>query len=53
MKPSPAAIALIKSFEDFKACPYYDTGRPPVPTIGYGTTVYPDGRKVRTERPPH
>ena len=43
MKPSQAAISLIKSFESFRSRPYLDTGN--VPTIGYGATIYPDGRK--------
>lgn len=44
MRPSPAAINLIKEFESFRSRPYLDTGD--VPTIGYGATIYPDGRKV-------
>ena len=36
--------ALIKDFEKFRAKPYLDSVG--VPTIGYGTTQYPDGRKV-------
>lgn len=44
MKPSPAAIDLIKEFESFRSRPYLDTGN--IPTIGYGATIYPDGRKV-------
>ena len=35
---------LIKGFEDFRSEPYLDGVG--VPTIGYGTTQYPDGRKV-------
>ena len=35
--------ALIKDFEKFRADPYLDSVG--VPTIGYGTTQYPDGRK--------
>lgn len=50
MKPSPAAIALIKSFESFRSRPYLDTGN--VPTIGYGATIYPDGRKVTMQDHP-
>ncbi len=30
--------------------PYYDSGR--VPTVGTGTTVYPNGQKVRITDPP-
>lgn len=37
-------IAFIKSWEGFEAYPYLDTGG--VPTIGYGTTYYPNGRRV-------
>ena len=36
--------ALIKDFEKFRAKPYLDSVG--VPTIGYGTTQYPDGRAV-------
>lgn len=50
MRPSPAAINLIKSFESFRSRPYLDTGN--VPTIGYGATVYPDGRKVAMKDAP-
>lgn len=39
-----AAIDLIKEFEGFKGEPYKCPAG--VPTIGYGTTIYPDGRKV-------
>jgi lysozyme len=35
---------MIKGIEDFMSKPYQKKGD--VPTIGYGTTVYPDGRKV-------
>ena len=50
MKPSSAAFEIIKSFESFRSRPYLDTGE--VPTIGYGTTVYPDGRKVTMQDDP-
>jgi lysozyme len=36
--------ALIKDFEKFRAKPYLDSKG--IPTIGYGTTFYPDGRAV-------
>ena len=36
--------ALIKDFEKFRAEPYRDSEG--IPTIGYGTTSYPDGRAV-------
>jgi len=39
------AIALIKSWESFRSLAYKDSVG--VLTIGYGTTVYPDGRKVQ------
>lgn len=37
-------LELIKHFEGFFECPYRCPAG--VSTIGYGTTVYPDGRKV-------
>lgn len=43
-------IALIKSFEGFKAHPYRDPIG--IPTIAYGATYYPDGRRVRLTDPP-
>lgn len=47
---SDKGIALIKSFEGFMAKPYLCPAN--VPTIGYGTTVYPDGRKVSLKDKP-
>lgn len=44
MNPSPKCIALIKHYELFMPNPYLCPAG--VPTIGYGTTVYPDGKKV-------
>ena len=38
------AIDLIKKFESFSSKPYLCPAH--IPTIGYGCTVYPDGRKV-------
>lgn len=38
------AIDLIKKYEGLKCVPYKDAVG--IPTIGYGCTVYPDGRKV-------
>lgn len=38
------AMPLIKRFEGFSATPYLDAAG--IPTIGHGTTCYPDGRKV-------
>lgn len=39
-----AVMPLIKQAEGFRAKPYLDVAG--VPTIGYGTTFYPDGRHV-------
>lgn len=41
---SDAGINLIKQFEGYSATPYADPVN--IPTIGYGTIRYPDGRKV-------
>ena len=38
------ATNIIKKFEGFRTHPYLDSRG--VWTVGYGTTVYPDGRKV-------
>lgn len=43
-------IEFIKKWEGFRAEPYKDTGG--VPTIGFGTTYYPNGRRVRMSDPP-
>ncbi len=47
-KIQPSAVALIKSFEGLVLKAYVDpaTGGEPI-TIGYGTTIYPDGKKVK------
>lgn len=37
-------LALIESFEGFRSKPYKCPAG--IPTIGYGNTFYPDGRKV-------
>lgn len=42
---SQKGIDLIKSFEGFRSKPYLDTGG--VPTIGYGSTFYEDGTRVK------
>lgn len=42
---SAKGIALIKVFEGFSAKAYRCPAN--VPTIGYGTTRYPDGRPVK------
>ena len=44
MKTSDKGVALIKQFEGFSARPYLCPAG--VPTIGYGATYYPDGKKV-------
>jgi lysozyme len=44
MKASSKCIELIKQFEGFYAKPYLCPAK--VPTIGYGSTRYADGRKV-------
>lgn len=48
-----AGIDLITSFEGFEAKAYADpaTGNKPY-TIGYGTTVYPSGKRVELTDPP-
>jgi lysozyme len=43
-------LDLIKEFEGFYPKPYICPAG--VPTIGYGTTYYPDGRKVTLKDPP-
>jgi len=42
---SPTGLKLIQEYEDFRAKAYLDIKG--VPTIGYGTTVYPNGVKVK------
>lgn len=44
MAPSPACYSLIRSFEGYSSKPYKDVAG--IATIGYGTTSYPDGRRV-------
>jgi lysozyme len=44
------ATTLCKEFEGFRAKPYLCPAN--VPTIGYGSTRYPDGRKVTLDDPP-
>lgn len=44
-----AGLDLIKSFEGLKLSPYLDSVK--IPTIGYGTTFYEDGRKVSLQDP--
>ena len=45
MNLSKTGLDLIKQFESFRAAPYLCSAG--VPTIGYGTTVYPNGIKVK------
>ncbi len=50
MRISERGIDFIKSFEGFESAPY--TCPAGVPTIGYGTTVYPNGKPVKlTDNP--
>jgi lysozyme len=44
MRLNKRGLELIKRFEGFSAKPYYDVAG--IPTVGYGTTHYPNGRKV-------
>lgn len=44
MKISDKGINLIKKYEGFYSKPYLDPVG--IPTIGYGITYYPDGKKV-------
>jgi lysozyme len=44
MKISENGLNLIKEFEGFRSAPYLDAVG--VPTIGYGATYYPNGKKV-------
>lgn len=45
MQINAAGLALIKEFEGLRLRAYLCPAD--VPTIGYGTTVYPDGRRIR------
>lgn len=45
-----ATIELVKRFEGLRLNPYLCPAN--VPTIGYGTTVYPNGKKVSLKDPP-
>ncbi len=46
-------IALIKEFESFRSHAYHGELDPPkLFTIGYGTTIYPNGMKVTLEDKP-
>lgn len=50
MKTSDMGLSLIKEFEGFSAKPYRCPAG--VPTIGYGATYYPDGRRVTMQDRP-
>jgi len=43
-KTGTAGIEMIKTFEGFRSAPYKCPAG--IPTIGYGATFYPDGKKV-------
>jgi lysozyme len=49
MKMSTAGLDLIRKFEGFVSKPYRCPAG--VPTIGYGSTLYPDGRAVKLTDP--
>jgi lysozyme len=49
MKTSQNGINLILFFEGFSAKPYLDSAG--IPTIGYGNTYYPGGKKVTMNDP--
>lgn len=49
MKTSQNGINLILFFEGFSAKPYLDSAG--IPTIGYGNTYYPGGKKVTMKDP--
>ena len=50
MKTSQKGIDLIKKYEGFRATSYLCPAS--VPTIGYGATYYPNGRKVTMDDAP-
>lgn len=50
MKLSDNGLKLIESFEGLSLKPYLDTAG--VPTIGYGTILYPSGHRVTMADPP-
>jgi lysozyme len=49
-KTSNKGIDLIKSFEGFSSKPYLCPAK--IPTIGYGATFYPNGKKVTMKDAP-
>lgn len=48
-KMGPNGITMLKKFEGFRSKPYICPAG--VPTIGYGNTYYPDGKKVTMKDP--
>ncbi len=46
---SPNGLEFIKHWEQFRSKPYKDSSG--VPTIGFGTTYYPNGERVRLTDP--
>ena len=50
MKTSQIGIDLIKHFEGFKSKPYLCPAK--IPTIGYGSTFYKNGKKVTLKDKP-
>lgn len=48
--PNVTALNLVMRFEGFRAKPYLCSAG--VPTIGYGSTRYADGRRVTLKDPP-
>lgn len=44
------AAAICKQFEGFRAKPYRCPAN--VPTLGFGTTTYPNGKRVKMDDPP-
>lgn len=47
---SVGGVAFTASYEGFSSKPYLDSGK--VATIGYGSTVHPDGSKVKMNDTP-
>lgn len=50
MEISQKGLEFIASFEAFMSKPYHD--QKGIPTIGYGTTVYPNNKRVTMNDPP-
>jgi len=47
MTTSPTGIKLIQGYEGCELNAYKDAASPPVITIGWGTTRYPNGNKIQ------